>query len=110
MEALTTPENVRRVREEISAPLLANMTEFGRTPQIDLGEWNAAGYNIVIYPVSAFRVASKAIQRFYKSLKANGHVGDFLPDMMPRSELYETIQYYEYEALDARIVKTVLEH
>jgi methylisocitrate lyase len=110
VEALTTPDNIQRVRDEIGAPLLANMTEFGRTPQIDMSGWNAAGFNIVIYPVSAFRVASRAMQRFYQSLRANGHAGEFLPDMMPRSELYDTIHYYDYEALDAQIVKTVLEH
>ncbi|BCJ92187.1 2-methylisocitrate lyase [Terrihabitans soli] len=109
VEALTTQDNIRRARAEIEKPLLANMTEFGRTPQISLSEWDAAGYNIVIYPVSAFRVASKAVQRFYASLRANGHVGEFLPEMMPRTELYETIQYYDYEALDGQIVKTVLE-
>lgn len=110
VEALTTPETVRRTREEIGTPLLANMTEFGRTPQLSLSAWDAAGYNIVIYPVSAFRVASKAIQRFYASLKANGHAGEFLEDMMPRTELYETIRYYDYEALDGSIAKTVLDH
>jgi methylisocitrate lyase len=110
VEALTTPENIRWARAEIDTPLLANMTEFGRTPQISMNEWDASGYNIVIYPVSAFRVASKSIQRFYASLKANGHVGEFLDEMMPRTELYETIQYYDYEALDGQIVKTVLEH
>jgi methylisocitrate lyase len=109
VEALTTPDTIRRARAEISLPLLANMTEFGRTPQTSMSEWDAAGYNIVIYPVSAFRVASKSIQRFYASLKAEGHAGKFLDEMMPRAELYETIQYYDYEALDGQIVKTVLE-
>jgi methylisocitrate lyase len=108
VEALTTIDDIRRVRESISSPLLANMTEFGRTPQLSSQEWQAHGYDIVIYPVSAFRVASKAIQNFYGSLQATGSAKDFLPQMMPRAELYEVIKYYDYEALDATIAKTVL--
>lgn len=109
VEALTSPDAIRQVRESIDAPLLANMTEFGRTPALSLDEWSAHGYEIVIFPVSAFRVASKAVQRFYASLKARGDVAEFLPDMMPRAELYDVIQYYDYETLDALIAQTVLE-
>lgn len=108
VEALSSDDDIRRVRESIAAPLLANMTEFGRTPQIRAGDWDRFGYNVVIFPVSAFRVASRAIQRFYASLKARGDVQEFLPEMMPRAELYDVIRYYDYEALDATIAKTVL--
>lgn len=109
VEALTTPEHFRRVRAEVSAPLLANMTEFGRTPQTTRAQWAEYGFNVVIYPVSSFRVASRAIQKFYGSLAAHGDVSEYLPQMMPRAELYETIQYYDYEKLDASIAKTVLD-
>lgn len=109
VEALTTPDEIRRVRREISAPLLANMTEFGRTPQTSLSEWRAYGFNVVIYPVSAFRVASRAMQQFYGSLAQNGDVEAYLPQMMPRAELYDTIRYYDYEALDDLIARTALE-
>lgn len=109
VEALTTPEHFRRVREEVRAPLLANMTEFGRTPQTAQKEWAEYGFNAVIFPVSAFRVASKAVQQFYGSLAARGDVSEYLPKMMPRAELYDTIQYYDYEALDASIARTVLD-
>ena len=109
VEALTTPDHFRRVRREVSAPLLANMTEFGRTPQTSLKQWTDYGFNVVIYPVSSFRVASRAIQQFYGSLATRGDVSEYLPQMMPRSELYDTIQYYDYEKLDASIAKTVLD-
>lgn len=110
VEALSGEEDIVKVRERCAGPLLANMTEFGRTPQIPVRDWQRYGYEIVIYPVSAFRVAAKAIQEFYGSLRQQGDVSAFLPRMMTRSELYETIQYYDYETLDALIVRTVLDH
>lgn len=110
VEALSREEDIVKVRELCKAPLLANMTEFGRTPQIPLRDWERFGYEVVIYPVSAFRVATRAIQDFYRSLRQQGDVSDFLPRMMTRSELYDTIQYYDYETLDALIVRTVLDH
>ncbi len=108
VEALTSVEEIRRVRAELRAPLLANMTEFGRTPSIPLSDWRDYGYEAVIYPVSAFRIASQAIGQFYRSLEMAGHVDDMLPRMMTRAELYEVIGYFDYEALDQRIVRTVL--
>ncbi|WP_210496647.1 methylisocitrate lyase [Microvirga antarctica] len=110
IEALTTPDHFRRVRQEVAAPLLANMTEFGRTPQTSRQQWLDYGFNVVIYPVSAFRVTSRAAQEFYASLASTGDVSAYLPRMMPRSELYDTIQYYDYEVLDASIARTVLDH
>jgi methylisocitrate lyase len=108
VEALATREDIRRVRAQVSAPLLANMTEFGRTPPLSLREWNDAGFDLVIFPVSALRVAAAAAERFYASLRANGHAQEFLPQMMTRSALYDTIGYYDYEALDTTIARTVL--
>ena len=109
VEALTSPDHIRRVRAEIKAPLLANMTEFGRTPQLSLREWRDYGYEVVIFPVSEFRVAARAIERFYADLHRNGEVKNTLPDMMTRAELYDVIGYYDYEALDASIARTVLD-
>jgi methylisocitrate lyase len=108
VEALTKPEDMRRVRAEIAAPLLANMTEFGRTPSIPLEEWGKMGFELVIFPVSAFRVAARSMENFYASLKSRGDVSEFLPNMMTRAELYDRIGYYDYERLDAQIVATVL--
>lgn len=109
VEALTSPDHIRWVRAEIKAPLLANMTEFGRTPQLSLREWRDFGYEVVIFPVSEFRIAARAIERFYADLHRNGEVKNTLPDMMTRAELYEVIGYYDYEALDASIARTVLD-
>jgi methylisocitrate lyase len=108
VEALDSPEAIRRVREEVSAPLLANMTEFGRTPQIPVDQWAQYGYEIALFPVSAFRVAAGAMERFYGALRRDGHVGQFLPEMMTRSELYDAIDYYAYEALDGSLVASTL--
>lgn len=110
VEALTNEDDILKVRDRCAAPLLANMTEFGRTPQIPISEWQRYGYEVVIYPVSEFRVAIKAVQEFYASLKARGDVSEFLPRMMTRGEMYDTIQYYDYETLDELIVRTVLDH
>jgi methylisocitrate lyase len=109
VEALASPDHIRRVRAAVKAPLLANMTEFGRTPQVSLEEWRDFGYEVVIFPVSEFRIAARAVERFYANLRQNGHVQDALPDMMTRADLYEIIGYYDYEALDTSIARTILE-
>jgi methylisocitrate lyase len=109
VEALTSVEHIRRVRAEVKGPLLANMTEFGRTPQLSVRQWGEFGYEVVIFPVSEFRIAARATERFYADLHHNGHVQKTLPDMMTRAELYDAIGYYDYEALDASIARTVLE-
>jgi methylisocitrate lyase len=109
VEALTSVEEIRRVRAEVMAPLLANMTEFGRTPQLSLQEWRDFGYQVVIFPVSELRIAARAVERFYADLHQNGDVKNTLPAMMTRAELYDAIGYYGYEALDASIARTVLD-
>jgi methylisocitrate lyase len=96
------------VRDEIKAPLLANMTEFGRTPQIPLSEWQSLGYEVVIFPVSSLRIALRSMQDFYATLSKDGQVGDMLEEMMTRAELYQLLGYYDYEALDTTIARTVL--
>lgn len=109
VEALTDPDVIKQVRSGIDSPLLANMTEFGRTPYFDRTQWSEFGYQLVIYPVSALRVAMKALQRFYKDLMDRGEVGNHLDEMMSRRELYEIIRYFDYEACDDSIARTVLD-
>jgi methylisocitrate lyase len=109
VEALTSQEEIGKVRAQVRAPLLANMTEFGRTPMIPMTEWARHGYELVIFPVSAFRVAARAVQEFYVSLKTNGHVEEHLSRMMTRAELYDVIGYYQFEALDNSIATTMLD-
>ena len=88
--------------------LLANMTEFGRTPFFTAAEFEAMGYRMVIWPVSAFRIANKAQARLYTAIKRDGGTQNMVGEMQTRAELYETIGYHQYEALDASIVATVV--
>jgi methylisocitrate lyase len=107
-EALTTAEMFREFARRVQAPLLANMTEFGRTPYFTTREFEAMGYRMLIWPVSALRMAAKAHETLYAALKRDGGAHNVIGQMQTRQELYQTIGYAEYEALDASIVKTVL--
>ena len=107
-EALTTAEMFREFARRVDAPLLANMTEFGRTPYFTAAEFEAMGYRMVIWPVSALRMAAKAQERLYATIRGEDGPRSLIGQMQTRQELYETISYGDYEALDASIVKTVL--
>jgi methylisocitrate lyase len=109
-EALTTAEMFKEFAERVHAPLLANMTEFGRTPFFTAEEFEKMGYKMVIWPVSALRVAAKAQDNLYAALQRDGHVKSVLGQMLTREELYRTIGYSEYEMLDSSIIKTVIPH
>jgi len=107
-EALTDAEMFREFARRVDAPLLANMTEFGRTPFFTATEFEAMGYKMVIWPVSALRVAAKAQDELYAALKRDGGTHAMLERMQTRAELYATIGYHGYEALDASIVETIV--
>ncbi len=108
-EALTTEAMFREFAQALpGVPLLANMTEFGRTPQLSAEQFEELGYKIVIWPVSSLRVANKAQEELYRALARDGSAGRMLERMQTRAELYETIGLAEYEELDASIVATVL--
>jgi methylisocitrate lyase len=106
-EALTTADMFREFARRVSAPLLANMTEFGRTPYFTAAEFEAMGYRMVIWPVSALRVAAKAQEQLYATIRTEDGPRSLIGQMQTRQELYETIAYADYEALDASIVKSV---
>ena len=89
-------------------PLLANMTEFGRTPFFTASEFEEMGYAMVIWPVSSLRVASKAQEMLYASIRREGGTHAMVDHMQTRAELYDTIGLHDYEALDASIVRTVV--
>jgi methylisocitrate lyase len=89
-------------------PLLANMTEFGKTPFFTASEFEAMGYRMVIWPVSSLRVANKAQQNLFAALKRDGGTHTMLDQMQTRAELYATIGLDDYEALDASIIKTIV--
>lgn len=108
-EALTTAEMFREFAARMpGVPLLANMTEFGRTPFFTASEFEEMGYRMVIWPVSSLRVANKAQEKLYAALARDGSTQAMLGEMQTRAELYETIGLGQYEALDASIVATVL--
>ncbi|KAB2678113.1 MULTISPECIES: methylisocitrate lyase [Brucella/Ochrobactrum group] len=108
-EALTDAEMFREfARRMPGVPLLANMTEFGRTPFFTEQEFEEMGYRMVIWPVSSLRVANKAQEKLYATLKRDGATKAMVNEMQTRAELYDLIRLADYERLDASIVATVL--
>ena len=108
-EALHTRDMFEKfARAMPDVPLLANMTEFGRTPFITAAEFETLGYKMVIWPVSSLRVANKAQMALYQAISADGGTHNMVGCMQTRAELYDIIGLRDYEALDAAIVKTVV--
>jgi methylisocitrate lyase len=108
-EAMTSPEMFKEfARRMPDVPLMANMTEFGKTPFITASEFQAMGYRMVIWPVSSLRVANKAQQNLFAALKRDGGTHNMIDRMQTRTELYATIGLHDYEALDASIVQTII--
>ena len=108
-EALHSAAELREfARRMPGVPLLANMTEFGRTPFFTADEFEAMGYRMVIWPVSSLRVANKAQEELYAAIVRDGGAQGMIDRMQTRAELYATIDYAGYEALDAGIVSTVV--
>ncbi|MZQ86809.1 methylisocitrate lyase [Paenibacillus sp. 5J-6] len=107
-EALEKEEEFLRFSQALDSPLLANMTEFGRTPYFTAQQFESWGFRMVIYPVTSLRVAAKAMEIVFEEIQRTGTQKQSLSHMQTRSELYETIRYFEYEALDGKIAKTVL--
>ena len=109
VEALTSRDVFREVAAALPGiKVLANMTEFGRTPYLTAAEFQELGYRMVIWPVSSLRVANRAQAKLYAALRRDGSTQAMLPEMQTRAELYEMIGLRDYEALDASIVQTVL--
>lgn len=107
-EALTTEEDFNVFSESFDVPLLANMTEFGKTPYYTAEEFQSFGFSMVIYPVTSVRVAAKAIEMVFTEIMEKGTQKDVLSRMQTRKELYKTINLYDYEDLDKKIAKTIL--
>jgi methylisocitrate lyase len=108
-EALHTAEMFREFALRMpGVPLLANMTEFGRTPFFTAAEFEDMGYKMVIWPVTSMRVAAKATEKLYDTIKRDGGAHTLIDAMQTRTELYATIDYAGYESLDASIVSTVV--
>jgi methylisocitrate lyase len=108
-EALHSAEMFREFARRLpGVPLLANMTEFGRTPFFTAAEFEQMGYRMVIWPVSSLRVANKAQEELYAAIRRDGGTQNQVDRMQTRAELYATIDYAGYEALDASIVGTIV--
>jgi methylisocitrate lyase len=99
-EGLTSEAEFEEFRRGVSVPLLANMTEFGKTPIIPFTRFGAMGYNLVIYPNAAFRVVLKAMCDTYSELVEKGTQAGMIGKMRTRKELYEIIDYDDYEEMD----------
>lgn len=108
-EALNTAEMFRAFAERMpGVPLLANMTEFGRTPFFTADEFEAMGYRMVIWPVSSLRVANRAQEKLYAAIARDGGAHSMVDEMQTRAELYAAIGLHDFEALDASIVQTLV--
>jgi methylisocitrate lyase len=108
-EALNTREMFEKFAEAMpGVPLLANMTEFGKTPFFTAQEFEAMGYKMVIWPVSSLRVANKAQASLYAAIARDGGTHNMVDQMQTRAELYNVIGLHDYEALDASIVRTIV--
>ena len=96
-EALTELDQYRKFANAVDVPILANITEFGKTPLYTIEELRDAGVRLVLYPLSAFRAMSAAALNVYQTLRREGTQKDVLHTMQTRAELYELLNYHEYE-------------
>jgi methylisocitrate lyase len=87
----------RKFVDAVKVPVLANITEFGKTPLFTVDELRGAGVAIVLYPLSAFRAMNKAAEAVYTAIRRDGHQKNVLDTMQTREELYDRIGYHDYE-------------
>jgi methylisocitrate lyase len=99
-EALESRKEFADFRRAIQAPLLANMTEFGRSPLLSVAELNEIGYRIALFPVTTLRTAMKAAERALGEIHRSGSQGGILDSMQSRGELYDLLGYEGYEERD----------
>ena len=100
-EALESRGEFAEFRRKISLPLMANMTEFGKTPYLTANEFEEMGYSIVIFPVTAFRAMMKTVKETLERLMEEGTQKGMVSSLMTRKEFYDLIDYYKYEQADA---------
>lgn len=96
-EAIRTLEDYKRFTSAVRVPVLANITEFGLTPLFTTEELKSAGVAMALYPLSAFRAMNKAAEKVYEVIRKEGSQKSVIDEMQTREELYERINYYEYE-------------
>jgi methylisocitrate lyase len=96
-EALTSLDEYRQFTRAVGVPVLANITEFGRTPLFTVAELRDAGVSLVLYPLSAFRAMSRAAAGVYEAIRRDGTQRAVVDRMQTRAELYDVLGYHEYE-------------
>lgn len=101
-EALETPAEFEQFAREIAAPLIANKTEFGKSPLLTLDQLAAMGYRAVLFPVTMLRVAMKSVEQALARLAAEGTQQGFLDRMQTRAELYELLGYADFDQRDRK--------
>jgi methylisocitrate lyase len=95
--AITDLKDYKKLSENISVPILANITEFGMTPLFSDKDLANVGVDIILHPLSAFRAMSKAAEEIYEEINAEGSVENKLKKMQSRDELYDVLNYHTYE-------------
>lgn len=108
-EALESEEEFAEFASRIKAPLLANMTEFGKSPLIEAWKLEKMGYKFAIYPVTLLRVAMHSMKKALSIIREKGTQKELIPEMLTRKELYELIGYHEYEEFDEKMFKNIKE-
>ncbi len=96
-EALVSLDGYKKINESFSVPILANITEFGKTPLFSKKDLHTAGVSMILYPLTAFRAMSKSAEKVYKELVKSDSQEHMLNDMQTRDELYDYLSYYKYE-------------
>ena len=105
-EAVSELAVYKKITKSIAVPVLANITEFGKTPLLTTDELISAGIKIALYPLSAFRAANQAALNVYQQIMSNGSQQSVLETMQTREELYQYLGYHEYEQqLDQLLTK-----
>lgn len=102
-EALESEDEFIEFSKKLHAPLLANMTEFGKTPYISFRRFEEMGYKIVIFPVTALRASLKTVKEVFQELLEKGTQKGILSRLMTREEIYDIINYYSYEEEDKKV-------
>lgn len=102
-EALETREEFKEFAYKVKSPLLANMTEFGKSPYISVEEFKKMGYRVVIFPITALRASLKAVSDVFEAILNTGTQSGVLDRLMTRQQVYDLIRYYDYEKWDRTV-------
>jgi methylisocitrate lyase len=108
-EALTEPKEFEQFRAATDVPLLANMTEFGKSQLLTAAQLSDIGYNVVIYPVTTLRLAMFAVEAGLREIESTGTQSGLLDQMQQRSRLYELLRYTDYNQFDSDIYDFALQ-